>query len=217
MTSDDELRELTAAYVLGALAADDRRRVEEHLEGCPRCRAEVVAFSPIPALLARIDPDQLDGAAAPDRAAVVVAAARSELGQLRASRRRWRLATLAAAAAVVVAAVLGLAVVAGDEGGGDPPGVALRLSSAVGVDGAVIADERPWGTYVHVALSDLPPRDTYELWVVGRDGAWHPVGSWRPTAEARANLGSSTGLRLPEIDRLVITSADRDDQLATAA
>ena len=217
MTPDDEFRELSAAYVLSALPAEDRRRFEDHLEGCPRCREEVLAFTPIPALLARVDLDQLDGAAAPDRAAAIVAAARSELGQLRTSRRRRRLATVATAAAAVLALVLGLAVVTRDDRAGDPPGVALRLSSAVGVDGAVIADERPWGTYVHVALSDLPPRDTYELWVVSRDGAWHPVGSWRPTAEARANLGSSTGLRLPEIDRLVITSADRDDQLATAA
>jgi hypothetical protein len=70
---------------------------------------------------------------------------------------------------------------------------------------------------VHVSLAELPTRDWYELWVVDRDGDWHPAGSWLPTPEGRANLGSSTSLRLPEIDRLVVTSGDRTDELAVAA
>jgi len=37
----DELREATGLYVLGALDADERARVEAHLRGCEECAAEV--------------------------------------------------------------------------------------------------------------------------------------------------------------------------------
>ncbi len=35
---------LVAAYALDAVDADERRLVEEHLRGCPACRAELAAF-----------------------------------------------------------------------------------------------------------------------------------------------------------------------------
>jgi anti-sigma-K factor RskA len=208
---------LTAAYVLGALAPGERRQLEAHLDGCSRCRDEVLAFSPLPALLGRVTLEELEGAAIPDRSAAVVAAARSDLRRLRTSRRRWRLA--AAAAALLAAVAVGSALVSsgGDGQGGARRGVELALSSQAGIDGAIVADERPWGTYVHVALTDLPTRAWYELWLVDQSGQWHPAGSWGPTSQGRANLGSSTSLRLAEIDRLVVTSGDRQDQLATAA
>ncbi|NMM17810.1 MAG: zf-HC2 domain-containing protein, partial [Cellulomonas sp.] len=40
--------------VLGALAADDRARVEAHLTGCAECRAELEELAPLPGLLHRV-------------------------------------------------------------------------------------------------------------------------------------------------------------------
>lgn len=49
-------REWDAAYILGALTAEDRRAFEGHLETCEQCRAAVGELAPMPGLLARIRP-----------------------------------------------------------------------------------------------------------------------------------------------------------------
>jgi anti-sigma factor RsiW len=57
------------AYVLGALAPDERRAYEDHLAGCERCRTAVAELAPLPGLLARARPTLDDEArAATDRA-----------------------------------------------------------------------------------------------------------------------------------------------------
>ena len=40
----DQFRDWDAAYVLGALDADDRRAFERHLGTCPECSAAVAEF-----------------------------------------------------------------------------------------------------------------------------------------------------------------------------
>jgi Putative zinc-finger len=44
-----------AAYVLGSLSGADRREFEAHLSRCPSCRESVSELSGMPALLARVD------------------------------------------------------------------------------------------------------------------------------------------------------------------
>ena len=44
-----------AAYVLGSLSSNERREYEAHLETCERCRTAVAELSGIPALLAKLD------------------------------------------------------------------------------------------------------------------------------------------------------------------
>ncbi|MBV8349877.1 MAG: zf-HC2 domain-containing protein, partial [Mycolicibacterium sp.] len=47
-----------AAYVLGSLDPDERRRYEAHLSTCAQCRDAVAELTGMPALLALLDPDQ---------------------------------------------------------------------------------------------------------------------------------------------------------------
>lgn len=220
MTASDHglYGDLTAAYVIGALDPDERAEIEAHLRTCGRCRADVIAFAPLPALLGRIDradvdtdelaPLVVDGDA-------VVAAVRDDIGRLDRSRRLWRWLASAAAAVVVV---LAASLLAGDD---DPAprtdGVVLDVQ-AVSSGGAatVIADERPWGTYVHVSAQGLPDRESYALWVVAEDGTWEPAGSWAGTPDGGADLGGSSQRRLADIDRIVVTSVDRADEILVA-
>jgi hypothetical protein len=52
MTSPaDPFREWDAAYVLGALSADDRRDFERHLQTCPHCARAVAEVAGMPGLL----------------------------------------------------------------------------------------------------------------------------------------------------------------------
>jgi Putative zinc-finger len=57
-------------YVLGAADAEESRRVQAHLPGCPECRAELALLTPLPGLLARASEDALAAERRPDRAAI---------------------------------------------------------------------------------------------------------------------------------------------------
>ena len=52
----DETRETLSAYLDEALAPDERRRVDAHLEGCAECRRELEALRGTVALLQRVEP-----------------------------------------------------------------------------------------------------------------------------------------------------------------
>lgn len=212
----DRLRDMTAAYVLGALDPAERAEIEHHLESCDACRDDVVSFAPLPAVLGRIDADDVEDEPSSWGADVLVDAVRTDVDRLGRSRRRWqRAAGLAAAAALV----LGAALLVGEDGAPDQrsDGVELAVAtSSPATSAEVVATELAWGTYLHLAAEDLPRRASYEMWTVDQAGAWQPVGSWGPTPEGRAVLGCSTALSLADIDRIVITSANRDDELLVA-
>jgi hypothetical protein len=53
----DEVESLLGAYALDAVLPDERKRVDLHLEDCPRCRAELDAFLEVAAALGNsVDP-----------------------------------------------------------------------------------------------------------------------------------------------------------------
>jgi hypothetical protein len=119
MTSTpDRFREWDAAYVLGALSADDRRDYERHLQGCAVCAAAVAELAGLPGILSALPVAEAvaideaatttPGAAAADH--LRTAAHQPGLVQRlagaavqRTRRRRIRLALGAAAAAALVA------------------------------------------------------------------------------------------------------------------
>ena len=126
---------------------------------------------------------------------------------------------MVAGAAAAIAILIGVGALLVEPTGtpdDDLAGVTLAIESASAVTGEIVADERSWGTYVHVALGDLPERAIYRLWAVDASGTWHEAGSWLPTPDSSARLGGSTHLRLAEIELLVVTSEDRDDRVLTA-
>lgn len=215
MTDHEVWRESAAAYVLGALDGAERTEFEAHLDGCDRCRADVVSFAPLPGLLARVDPVEVDESTGPP-VDTVVAAVRDEVAAVARSRRRWRWAAGAAAACVVVLGGVALALADDDGASTRDRGAVLAFADGAAAAGEIVVDERPWGTYVHVSLEGLPPADGYELWVVDREGGWHAAGSWGPTADGSARLGGSSELALADIDRVVVTTTDRGEELLVA-
>ncbi|WP_019932199.1 anti-sigma factor [Nocardia sp. BMG111209] len=55
--SGDRYATWDGPYLLGALGRTDRLEYEEHLVGCPECRAAVAELSGLPGLLGRVDAD----------------------------------------------------------------------------------------------------------------------------------------------------------------
>ena len=60
-----EVRTSLGVYVVGAIEPAERARLESHLEGCPACRDELAGLAGLPALLGRVDQEQLAQVAGP--------------------------------------------------------------------------------------------------------------------------------------------------------
>ena len=102
----ETVHDLTAAYALDALDADDRREYEAHLARCDRCRAELASLSEAATALAYA----VDSPAPPPQLRErILERARAERPNVVPLRPRWA-APAAAAAIVAVAAVAVLAV-----------------------------------------------------------------------------------------------------------
>ncbi len=215
-SAHDDDHELSAAYVLGALAADERARFEQHLDGCERCQSDVVQFAPIPGLLRQVAASELAGAPI-DVADGVVDGVRRQ--RSRSLRRRERRLVAVAAVSLLVAVGAVLVAVLGDDGGpptfGGPP-IELAIDDSSGVTGRVVINERSWGTRVEIDLFDVPARDRYLLWAVGRDGTWDVSASWGLSDEGTCRVVGASRLYPAEIDRFVVTSEDPADELVSA-
>jgi anti-sigma-K factor RskA len=180
------------AYVLGALDPGERRRFEEHLLRCPACAAELDEFRSLPALLARVRPQDVQPASvtpSPELFARMSAAA--------ATRRPRRSRTWAlVAAAVLVVLGIGAGVTVWATGSGEQTSTA----SAGPVHATVVTSAADDGSILDVAVSGLRPRETCRLVVVDRDGHRYPAGEW-PASEA----GDGRWRGWADVDRSAVT------------
>lgn len=170
MTTNEDLHELTAAYALDALDADERGVYEEHLATCDRCREELRELGETAGVLALAAEGPAPSDGLRDR---VIAAARKEgpsnVVAIRPRRRRW----YAAGAAAAVAAVgLAIGLWAGLSGGGSP---SSKLAASVSVDNGV-------AELTVSGLPDAPPGKAYEIWVI-EGKTPQPAGLFTDTGE----------------------------------
>ena len=173
--------DLTAAYALDALDADERARFEAHLAACERCREELQRFWQVGASLARAaggapPPPQLR-----DR---ILTAARNESQNVVPLRPRRTTRMLGAVAAVAAAVAVGLGVwgvsVSSDLSDaertlavlGDPD--ARTIPAADGRAALVVTPEGDAALVVR-SLAPAPDGRDYEIWVLD-DGAPQRAG-----------------------------------------
>ena len=176
-----------AAYVLGALCPAERTTYERHLSECSECASAVAKLAPMPGLLSRVDPADLEPLAPrPGRLAQLLEAVASQRRR-QARRWRWQIATAALAATVLAVAggVVGLGLSATDPGPAAPVPVAMEPVSAVSPIAAEVAvSPVAGGTQVWMSCwyqptaYQLPPR-TFRLVAVSVDGSTEQLGSWQ--------------------------------------
>ena len=209
------LHDLTAAYALDALAADEAEAYEAHLAQCARCREELAALSETATALAWA----ADAPAPPSRlrAAILEAAAaeRENVVPLRPRARPFRL--VAAAAAVAACAAVGFGVWAAtlsnslsrerSARAADASALAIlanggsRRASLAGGDGIVAVDPSGRGVLVVRRLPEAPSGKTYEAWVIPDGAAPVPAGTF-------AGGGATTVVRLrAEVPRGAVVAA----------
>lgn len=161
-----------AAYALGALPEEDRRRFEAHLETCELCRTDLAALRPVvDALPAAAEPVEPPGALKKRIMSVVEAEAREQREQrehrARAARpkRAWLsfrgpIPALAAAAVLLLAGVgIGLAVLRGDEPVATYAGDCIR-----GCDEVAMSVDDGHGTLKVEGMDQPPPGRVYQVW-----------------------------------------------------
>jgi anti-sigma-K factor RskA len=212
-----EVHTLTGAYAAGALTDDERREFEAHLRHCSSCTQEVRELVATTARLAAVVAEP-----APDGLRERVMSEISRTRQLppgtpptnAGSGQAWYRQPLAVAAALLLVVSAGLAVattealhsadVARSRADrieaivADPAHRVLTQPVSSGGSGTVVVSGKN-AIFSASDLAPLPAGKTYQLWVMGPDGA--------RSARSVDVLGDSPGRR---IDRLV-TGLAADD------
>lgn len=203
-----ELAQLDGAYVLGALAPEDRLAFERHLPGCPSCSAAVRDLAGLPGLLAQVsaevvisppEPEQVPDTLLPG----LVAEVRRERG-----RRRWVAGLVAAAAVLVIGLATALVVTNGDEPAEAPPVAGRQMVPLVehGVEASVALTSVDWGTRLDLTCSYEEPSGgyqhgppTYALVVRTEGGGTEQVATWTGLPGRTMHLTGATALTTDEI------------------
>jgi anti-sigma-K factor RskA len=158
------IHELSAAYALDALSADERQEFEEHLAHCTECQETVAAFHDTAASLAHgVEAQQPP----PELRSRILVAARGERENVVPLRPRWALRATGAVAAVaaILAIVFGIwAASLHNELGERPQAFALT-----GADGQLVVTPDRDAALIVNGLAPAPAGKTYEAWVIQGD------------------------------------------------
>ncbi|GAA1128991.1 zf-HC2 domain-containing protein [Nocardioides aquiterrae] len=216
-----ELAHLDAAYVLGALAPEERLAFERHLATCPSCSAAVRDLAGLPGLLAQVSPEVVESPREPEPVPDTLLP--SLVREVRRSqhRRRWGVG-LAAAAAVVALGAGTVAVVAATGDDGPTPQATPTVAAAremtqldqTAVWGEVSLTSVLWGTrldltcsYDEPASAYLEGEHTYALVVHTRDGGTEQVATWKGLPGRTMRVTGATALTTDQIASVEVRDA----------
>jgi anti-sigma factor RsiW len=224
-----EARPSLGVYVLGAIDPAERGLVDAHLVTCRDCRDELAGLAGLPALLARVNPDEISRICADDAVRPMASDGPPEellgtvldLAQARRRRNRWRY--LSAAAAVVVIAgglfaglrsatsttITDTVPVSLSNGAGSWE-TANGANQATGVTATVAYAQQLWGNSFQVLVDNIPAGTTCELWVVHPDGTRTEVAAWTTARdEGKVWYAGSMASTAGSISTFEITSGNQ--------
>ena len=190
-------------YVLGAVDAGERARVEAHLPGCPACQAELMRLAPLPGLLADVPGDLRPAGKLAGEAAGYAA----PVGTRGRTDRRWRIAAVAACVAAVAGAAGGFWL-APTGAAHRPPTVMLSgANPGMHVTATAALTATSWGTSIQLRLRGLPLNVPCRLVVRSRTGATEVTGVWDAWDDGPISVPASAGWRPYDISSLEVATA----------
>jgi len=222
-----EARPSLGVYVLGAIDPAERGLVDAHLATCRDCRDELAGLAGLPALLARVNPDEVSRICADDAVGRVTGEDPPEelldtvldLAAARRRRNRWRYLSAAAAVVVLAVGLFGglraatsttrteLVPVSAGNGSWE---TAHGTSTVTGASATVAYSNELWGNAFQVLVDHIPLGTTCQLWVVHPDGTRTQVASWTTARdEGRAWYGGSMPSTAKAIGKFEITAGNR--------
>jgi putative zinc finger protein len=229
-----------AAYVLGALAPDDRLAFERHLTSCSSCRRSVRELAGMPGLLAQVSAEVVisppDTEPVPD---TLLPRLDREVRRAR-TRRTWLGAGIAAAVVLIASAFGAFAINQALDDDAPPaaaPSATTSTSPSSSPDASTLPMDRVgqdvldadvtltsvgWGTKLDLTCSYRddheypPPRPwTYVLVVTDRDGQNEHVGTWKALPGKTLSLTSATATPVADIASLEVQLPDGTTVLRT--
>ena len=189
-----EARPSLGVYVLGAIDPAERTLVDAHLLTCRDCRDELAGLAGLPALLARVNPDEISRiraddtvrAVADDRPPGELIGTVLDLAAARRRRTRWRFAAAAAAVVAIAGGLFGglssitttRTVVVPPHPGAPTGRPSRRRATSPGRAGRWPTRARRGASAFAVLVDHIPVGTTCQLWVVHPDGSRTQVAAW---------------------------------------
>ncbi len=189
-----DARTSLGVYVLGAIDPAERALVDAHLLTCRDCRDELAGLAGLPALLARVNPDEISRitsedtvrAGTDDRPPGELIGTVLDLAAVRRRRTRWRFAAAAAAVVAIAGGLFGglssittTRTVAIPVSPGDTHWETVEATSAVtGASASVAYSHELWWDAFEVLVDHIPVGMTCQLWVVHPNGTRTQVAAW---------------------------------------
>jgi hypothetical protein len=228
-----------AAYVLGSLSSSERHEFEAHMRTCKSCRQAVAEISGMPALLSRIDADEIEAIDEQGQAVSAPPPLRPEvltslLKKVTWRRRRSRMWTWTATAAAAAVLIVGLFVALQSGPVTPTPAPPAQASSSAlpmsrvtpnSFNATVVLTPQQWGTQIEMSCTygvwpetadgkdDDEAGDKLAMMVVGRDGAETQLATWVALTGVTASPGGSTSLPLEQIAAVQVVSVDNGNVL----
>lgn len=199
-----------AAYLLGALDAEENQALERHLGDCRRCRDELRWLQPaidlLPESVPQLEPPPRLRARllAEVRSGSAETAPAGEPGGLLEGLQRFflRPAVAVTAVALVIAVVAGYAV-RGDGGGSETTTISGPVDGSVR---ATLERSGDSGTLMLTGLRRLPSSDVYQAWVQ-RERRLVPSSLFAPHRDGSASAAIPRGLE--GADAVMVTREPR--------
>ena len=223
-----EARPSLGVYVLGAIDPAERGLVDAHLVTCRDCRDELAGLAGLPALLARVNPDEISRICADDTVRPLAADDPPEellgtvlnLAEARRRRNRWRYLSAAAAVAAIAGGLFaGLSsatsttitkTVAVPVNLGSSWEQVSGTSQATGATATVAYSQQLWGNAFQVLVDHIPEGTTCQLWVVHPDGTRTQVAAWTTARdEGHVWYAGSMPSTAGSISKFVITAGNK--------
>lgn len=211
-----DMAQLDGAYVLGALAPEERLAFERHLPTCPACSAAVRDLAGLPGLLAQVSPEVAMSPPEPDPVPDTLLPSLVTEVRREQRRRRWLTGLAAAAAVVVIGGVAAVVVTNGDDPAPEPPaaGVPMVPLDQDVVEASIDLVSVGWGTKLELTCSyDAPAGGhdygppVYALVVRTADGT-EQVATWKGLPGKTMHLTGATALTTDEILAVEVQDAD---------
>jgi hypothetical protein len=220
-----DARPSLGVYVLGAIDPAERALVDAHLLTCRECRDELAGLAGLPALLTRVNPDEISRICADDAVRTVtddrppteLIGTVLDLAEARRRRTRWRFVAAAAAVVAIAGGLYGGLSSIGTQTARVPLSVGVTdwetvhtTSRVTGATASIAYSDELWGHAFEVLVDRIPLGTTCQLWVVHPDGTRTQVAAWTTARdEGKVWYAGSMASTAEPISSFQITANDR--------